>query len=78
MFLQSSGSNPSSLDTTLADGHLVAVRADQADLHIEGKFWLALVMGPTFAAPADMAVATDVYEEGWLIVPIRWFQLEAG
>ena len=23
-----------------------------------------------------MALATDVYEEGWLIVPIKWYALE--
>ena len=61
---------------SLAGDQLVGVRADQADLHIEGKFWLALVLGPAFPAPAHMALATDVYEEGWLIVPIKWYALE--
>ena len=56
---------------SLAKGLLAGVRVDQADRHLEGgfPFWLALVMGPAFPAPADMAMATDVFEEGWLIVP---------
>lgn len=61
---------------SLAKGQLVAVRVDRAELHLEGKFFLALVTGPAFPAPADMALATDVYEEGWLIVPIKWYELE--
>ena len=61
----------------LNKGMLVAVRADQADLHLEGNFWLARVEGEqAFPAPADIAVATDVFEEGYLIVPIRWYTLE--
>ena len=52
------------------------VRVDRADLHIEGIFWLALTMGPAFPAPSDMALATDVLEEGWLIVPVKWYKLE--
>ena len=57
---------------SLAKGQLVAVRVDDADRHLEGgfPFWLALVMGAAFPAPADMAMATDVFEEGWLIVPV--------
>ena len=53
----------------------MAMRADEQDLWMEGKFWLALVEGEAFPAPADMAVATDVFEEGYLIVPIRWYEL---
>ena len=59
----------------LKKGMLVAMRADEEDLWMEGKFWLALVEGEAFPAPADMAVATDVFEEGYLIVPIRWYEL---
>jgi len=53
---------------SLAKGQLVAVNVDRADRHLEGGFWLALVQGPAFPAPADMALATDVFEEGWLVV----------
>ena len=55
--------------TSLARGHLVAVRVDLAERHLEGSFFLALVIGTAFPAPARMALRTDVYEEGWLIVP---------
>ena len=41
---------------------------------LEGCFWLALVTGAAFPAPAHMALATDVYNEGWLIVPVKWSQ----
>ena len=53
----------------------MTVRADAADLHLEGRFWLAFVLGPAFPAPAHMAMATDVFEEGWLIVPVHWYTL---
>ena len=29
----------------------------------EGKFYLALVTGPVFPAPSDMALSMDVYED---------------
>lgn len=61
---------------SLDKGQLVGLRVDRADLHIEGIFWLALTMGPAFPAPSDMALATDVFEEGWLIVPVKWYKLE--
>ena len=37
----------------------------EADLHLEGKFWLVHIEGEAFPAPADMAMATDVFEEGY-------------
>ena len=60
----------------LDKGMLIGVRVDRAERHIEGSFWLALVMGPAFPAPAHMALQTDVYEEGWLIVPVKWNEQE--
>ena len=44
----------------LKKGMLVAMRADDIDLHLEGKFWLALIEGEAFPAPVDMAVGTSV------------------
>ena len=41
----------------------VAVRIDRAEQPLEGKFYLALVTGPTFPAPSDMALSMDVYED---------------
>lgn len=55
---------------SLDKGQLVAVRVDQADRQLEGGFWLALTMGPAFPAPSHMALATDIFEKGWLIVPV--------
>ena len=60
----------------LDDGMLVAVRACRADHHMEGVYWLALVLGPAFAAPSRLVHATSVFEEGWLIVQVQYYKLE--
>ena len=57
-------------------GMLVAVRADRAEHYIEGVYWLALLLGPAFAAPSHLVHATSVFEEGWLIVEAQWYKLE--
>ena len=57
----------------LKAGMLGAVRADQADLALEGEFWLVEIQGEAFPAPASMALATDVFEEGYLIVKVKWY-----
>lgn len=57
----------------------MAVRADAADLHLKGRFWLALVLraGPRLPrSRAHGTVAIDEFEEGWLIVPVHWYKLE--
>ena len=59
----------------LKAGMLGAVRADQADLALEGEFWLVEIQGEAFPAPASMALATDVFEEGYLIVKVKWYEL---
>lgn len=48
----------------LADGMLAAVRADEADHHMEGVYWLVRVLGPAFAAPSRLVHASAVFEEG--------------
>ena len=59
----------------LKPGMLGAVRADVADLALEGEFWLVEIQGEAFPAPASMALATDVFEEGYLIVKVKWYEL---
>ena len=59
----------------LKRGMLAVVRADQAELHLEGKFWLVHIEGEAFPAPQDMALATDVFEEGYLVVATKWYEL---
>jgi hypothetical protein len=60
----------------LADGMLAAVRADKADHHMEGVYWLVRVLGPAFAAPSRLVHASAVFEEGWLIVQVQYYKLE--
>ena len=33
------------------------------------------IQGEAFPAPASMALATDVFEEGYLIVKVKWYEL---
>jgi len=56
-------------------GVIFACNSDPAERR-EGLYWLALASGPAFAAPADMVHATDQFEEGWLVVPAKWYWLE--
>ena len=49
---------------------LIAVNCDA------GGYWLARCSGPAFPVPADMIHTTEQFEEGWLVVPARWYKLE--
>ena len=37
----------------------------------EGQYWLALLLDAAFPATAAMAHASDVFQEGWLIVKAK-------
>ena len=55
---------------------MVAFVADRADVHMEGVYWLAQLLDVAFPATAAMAHASDVFEEGWLLVRARWYKFE--
>ena len=38
--------------------------------------WLALLLGGAFECPEQLVHATDVFEAGWLVVPVQWYALE--
>ena len=60
----------------LEKGMLVAANAADDERHLEGDYWLALLVGGAFECPADMVHATDVFEEGWLVVRVKWYRLK--
>jgi hypothetical protein len=59
----------------LKSGMIVAFTADAAETHIEGSYWLALIEGPAHPVPESQVHASDQFEEGWLVVKARWFEL---
>ena len=58
------------------DRPAVAASADAASAN--DPFWLAMPTGAAFAAPENLAHSSDMFEEGWLIVPIKWYNLVPG
>ena len=60
----------------LEGGMLVAVNVDDDERHLEGDYWLALLLGGAFECPEDLVHATDVFEAGWLVVRIKWYSLK--
>jgi hypothetical protein len=60
----------------LKAGMVVAVNADDDERDLEGNYWLALLLGGAFECPEDLVHATDVFEAGWLVVRVHWYELE--
>ena len=60
----------------LQPGMVVAVRAAAHERHLEGVFWLLLIDSEAFPVPVDLVHSAAQYEEGWLVVRGRWFELE--
>ena len=58
----------------LGGGQLRAVRVDSPDLGLEGGWWLCNVCGPATQASERQAHATDLFEAGWWIVEIQWYE----
>ena len=54
---------------------VVAYTADEADVHMEGNYWLAHLLGRPFPVPASQVHATDRFEAGWLVVKAVWYKL---
>ena len=59
---------------TLEAGQLRAVAVDSSEISIEGRFWLCEVLGQAFKATEAQAHATDLFEEGWWVVEIKWYE----
>ena len=55
---------------------VVAVNAADDERFLEGSYWLALLLGGAFQCPEQMVHATDVFEAGWLVVRVRWYELK--
>jgi uncharacterized membrane protein YgcG len=43
---------------------------------MEGVYWLAVLLDAAFPATAKMTHASDVFEEGWLLVQAKWYKYE--
>ena len=74
-----------SQSTTLAEfaselqvNELRALRVDDPERGLEGSWWLCLIMGPAVQATKQQAHATDLFEEGWWIVEIMWYEYVQG
>jgi hypothetical protein len=59
--------------STIDGRQLLAVRHGEL-----ASFWLARAMGRPFKATEDMVHSTDEFEEGWLLVQIKWFDKHPG
>lgn len=62
----------------LAAGQLRAVRVDSAEQGVEGNWWLCHILGPAIQASEQQVHATDLFEEGWWIVEIEWYEWQAS
>jgi hypothetical protein len=60
----------------LSKGMVVVFAADKADVHMEGVYWLAKLLDAAFPATAAMAHASDVFEQGWLVVKAQFYKYE--
>lgn len=54
---------------------IVAYTADAVEVHLEGSYWLAHIVGRAFPVPESQVHATDWFEAGWLVVKARWYEL---
>ena len=61
---------------SLKPKQLVAVRVAAKEQSIEGIFWLAVLKGKPFRAEGPALHATDIIEEGYLVVKAQWLKLE--
>ena len=62
----------------LKGGMVIAFTADLADANIyplEGNYYLAQIQGPAYPVPESQVHASDRFEEGWLVVKARWFEI---
>jgi len=59
---------------SLSSGQLRAVTVDPPECGLEGSWWLCEILGPASQATARQAHATDLFEEGWWIVRIKWYK----
>jgi len=69
------------LDPAVAErggGQLRAVSVDAPERGLEGDWWLCEILGPASQATAQQAHATDLFEEGWWIVRIKWYRHVPG
>ena len=63
---------------SLVSKQVVAVNVDR-DEQNKGrwpqKYWLALLLGPAFPLSERMVHSASAFEEGWLVVEAKWFDL---
>ena len=59
--------------TEVAADSVGIVAADVKEQHVEGGYWLCLVLCKPYKATRREACATDVIEEGWWVVKIQWY-----
>ena len=57
---------------SLRAGMIVVFQADDADIGMEGVYWLAQLRSAAFPCPASLVHASDQVEAGWLVVKAQW------
>lgn len=57
---------------SLSAGNIVVFQADEADIGMEGCYWLARLRSAAFPCSASLVHASDQIEEGWLGVKAQW------
>lgn len=60
----------------LAQDQIRAVRVDEMEYAIEGAWWLCLVCGRSIQTSEQQAHSTDLFEAGWWIIEIEWYEHE--
>lgn len=60
----------------LQPGMVIAVRACEDDLDMEGAYWLIKVLSRSFMVEEDIVHATDEFEKGWEVVEAQYYSLE--
>jgi hypothetical protein len=59
----------------IGNEQLIAVRVDRTES--QDAFYLAKPTGSAFPVPEATVHSTDQFEAGWLVVPIKWYDLTA-
>ena len=47
-----------------------------SEQHLEGPYWLALVLCRAFVATRDTVHTGDQFEVGWVVVKVQWYKYE--
>ena len=61
---------------TLKKDQVVAVRADRAEVHLEGVYWLVQLLCKPYTLKKETVHTTDTFDKGTLVVKIHYYELK--